>query len=84
MRFLFFLLLFLYNVYLQAQNAPQMSHFMFNQLVYNPAYAGFDNSIYFTALYRAQWVGIEGNPSLQSFSAHSPRILQIQMREYLW
>jgi type IX secretion system PorP/SprF family membrane protein len=58
--------------FVAAQNAQQFTHYMFNQLAYNPAYAGFDNAIHLTALYRAQWVGIEGNPTLQSFSAHSP------------
>jgi type IX secretion system PorP/SprF family membrane protein len=72
-RLLFFLqFLVKVQIVLQAQNAPQITHFMFNQLTYNPAYAGFDNSIHLTALYRTQWVGIESNPGLQMFSAHSP------------
>jgi type IX secretion system PorP/SprF family membrane protein len=65
-------ILLISTLMLHAQNAQQFTHFMFNQLVYNPAYAGFDNSIHLTAFYRTQWVGMEGNPSLQSFSAHSP------------
>jgi len=72
MRYSAAILLILSFGYLQAQNAQQFTHFMFNQLVYNPAYAGFDNSIHLTAIYRTQWTGIEGNPRLQSFSAHSP------------
>lgn len=70
---LFLLISLLYGVVmLYSQNAQQFSYYMFNQLTYNPAYAGFDNAINLTAFYRAQWVGIEGNPTLQSFSAHSP------------
>jgi type IX secretion system PorP/SprF family membrane protein len=72
MKQLTFFVLCLLPVWMGAQNAQQFTNFMFNQLVYNPAYAGFGNSIHLTAFYRTQWVGIEGNPSLQSFSAHSP------------
>jgi type IX secretion system PorP/SprF family membrane protein len=68
----FFIVLALNVFFVAAQNAQQFTHYMFNQLIYNPAYAGFDNAINLTALYRAQWVGMEGNPTLQSFSAHSP------------
>lgn len=72
-KYLAFTTVLIANVFLlSAQNAQQFTHFMFNQLTYNPAYAGFDNAINLTAFYRAQWVGIEGNPTLQSFSAHSP------------
>ena len=71
-KFLFLIISLISVLVVTAQNAQQFTHYMFNQLTYNPAYAGFDNAIQLTALYRTQWVGIEGNPSLQSFSAHSP------------
>jgi type IX secretion system PorP/SprF family membrane protein len=71
-RLFFTVILFLNVMVLYSQNAQQFTNYMFNQLTYNPAYAGFDNAINLTAFYRAQWVGIEGNPTLQSFSAHSP------------
>ena len=72
-KFLFFLFIAtLAFIRVDAQNAQQHTHFMFNQLVYNPAYAGYHNSVHINALYRQQWTGIEGAPALLTFSAHSP------------
>ena len=45
---------------------------MFNGLVLNPAYAGSQETFTATAMLRKQWVGIEGAPQTQTFSAHSP------------
>ncbi|MBR4229211.1 MAG: type IX secretion system membrane protein PorP/SprF [Bacteroidales bacterium] len=41
-----------------AQNEGQYTHFMFNRLSYNPAYAGSSGNISLTALYRNQWLGL--------------------------
>lgn len=54
--FLGLLLVFLST--LQAQNEGQYSHFMFNRLSYNPAYAGSSGNISATVLYRSQWIGL--------------------------
>lgn len=48
------------------------SHFIFNNLIINPAYAGKSNDIAFGAFYRNQWTGFEGAPVTQTFSIHSP------------
>lgn len=42
-----------------AQNEGQYTHFMFNQLSYNPAYAGSSGALSFTLLYNNQWMGLE-------------------------
>ena len=42
-----------------AQNEGQYSHFMFNQLSYNPAYAGASGALSFSALYNNQWMGLD-------------------------
>lgn len=42
-----------------AQNEGQYSHFMFNQLSYNPAYAGVSGALSFSALYNNQWMGLD-------------------------
>jgi len=57
-----------------AQQDPDLhfSHFMFNNLVINPSYAGKSNDISLATFYRNQWVGFKGAPTTQSFSAHSP------------
>lgn len=57
---------------LKAQNAPQITQFVFNPLLYNAAYAGYENAIQINALYRAQWTGLNGNPNFVGLSAHTP------------
>lgn len=56
----------------QAQQQVMYTQYMFNGLALNPAYAGSHESISLTALAREQWVGVEGAPSTQTFSVHSP------------
>ncbi len=45
---------------------------MFNMLPLNPAYAGSQENLNMTAIYRKQWSNLEGAPSTQTFSIHSP------------
>jgi type IX secretion system PorP/SprF family membrane protein len=54
----------------EAQQSPLMSHYMFNGLLLNPAYAGSKEFVSTTLLYRKQWVGMEGAPVTYSASAH--------------
>ena len=42
-----------------AQNEGQYTHFMFNQLSYNPAYAGSSGALSFSLLYNNQWMGLD-------------------------
>lgn len=42
-----------------AQNEGQYTHFMFNQLSYNPAYTGSSGALSFSLLYNNQWMGLE-------------------------
>ncbi|HPM30233.1 MAG TPA: type IX secretion system membrane protein PorP/SprF [Chryseolinea sp.] len=55
-----------------AQQAPQFTQFMYNNLVINPAYAGAEEALSLTVLNRNQWTGVEKAPSTQSFAIHSP------------
>jgi type IX secretion system PorP/SprF family membrane protein len=55
-----------------AQQQVMFTQYMFNGLAINPAYAGSHETISMTALARKQWVGLEGAPSTQTFSIHSP------------
>ncbi len=55
-----------------AQQQVMFSQYMFNGLAINPAYAGSHDAISMTALARVQWVGIDGAPTTQTFSVHSP------------
>src|SRR5678815_828640 len=54
-----------------AQQLPQFTQFMYNNLVVNPAYAGADEALSLTVLHRSQWTGVDNAPTTQSFSAHS-------------
>ncbi|MEN0046614.1 MAG: PorP/SprF family type IX secretion system membrane protein [Bacteroidota bacterium] len=55
-----------------AQQPAQYSLNMFNRLAYNPAYAGLDNSLSMTGVFRKQWLNLEGSPTSQHFNIHSP------------
>ncbi len=55
-----------------AQYDPLFTQYMFNEMFVNPAYAGSRDAISATALYRDQWVGVEGAPKTQTLSIHGP------------
>jgi len=57
---------------LKAQQDAMYTQYMFNTLAINPAYAGSRNVLSATALYRSQWVGVEGAPETQTLSFDSP------------
>lgn len=55
-----------------AQQEFLITHYMFNGLALNPAYAGVHEGISASFLYRNQWVGIPGAPNTQVASIHGP------------
>lgn len=57
---------------MMAQQQIMFTQYMSNQLAINPAYAGSHKSISITGLARKQWAGLEGAPSTQTLSIHSP------------
>lgn len=57
---------------LTAQQDAMFTKYMFNSLVYNPAYAGYYDHMYISALYRNQWQGVEGAPKTQTLTLHTP------------
>ncbi|MCB9034205.1 MAG: type IX secretion system membrane protein PorP/SprF [Chitinophagales bacterium] len=56
----------------QAQQEPQYTQFMYNKLPINAGYTGARGALSLRALYRTQWVKIDGAPQTASFSIHSP------------
>mgnify|MGYP003337713638 FL=1 len=58
---------------MRAQQDPQFTQFMHSRLIYNPAYAGTNQSICVNTLYRQQWVSFPGAPKtgLLSFDMYS-------------
>lgn len=62
----------------KAQQDPQFSHYMFNEMTYNPAFAG-NNRTHICAnfLQHSQWTGFDGidggsSPNTQFFTANAP------------
>lgn len=55
-----------------AQQDPQYTQYMYNTMSVNAAYAGQRDVLSATALYRTQWVGIDGAPKTVTFGIHSP------------
>lgn len=55
-----------------AQQDAQYTQYMYNTLSVNPAYAGSRGQLSIAALYRAQWVGLDGAPTTQTLNLHSP------------
>ncbi len=67
-----FTILLSFAFQLDAQQYVQYTQFMFNKIALNPAYAGSKGAPTFSALYRTQWVELDGAPVSQSFSFHTP------------
>ncbi|MBA4239501.1 MAG: hypothetical protein C0448_02155 [Sphingobacteriaceae bacterium] len=66
------LILILNFGFIKAQQDPMYTHYMYNTLVINPAYAGSRDALTVTALHRSQWVNFKGAPMVQTLSLHSP------------
>jgi len=66
-----FCLVFIFSTGYSQQDAVY-DHYMFNQLVLNPAYAGSDGAMSLRLLHRSQWLGFEGAPTTQTLSIHAP------------
>ena len=64
--------LFVINISVYSQQEFMITQYMYNGLALNPAYAGVHDAISMSALTRHQWVGIEGAPTTQLVSVHSP------------
>ena len=54
-----------------AQQRPVQSLYMFDPLLINPAYAGAQVQLSATAIYRNQWVNLEGAPKSFTTTLHS-------------
>lgn len=55
-----------------AQQDPHYTQYMYNMSVVNPAYTGSKENVSLGALYRKQWVNIDGAPETATFFIHSP------------
>ncbi|MDX9748714.1 MAG: type IX secretion system membrane protein PorP/SprF [Paludibacter sp.] len=56
---------------ISAQQAPMYTHYMYNTLIVNPAYAGSRDAFTITGIHRSQWVNFKGAPTTQSITMHT-------------
>ncbi|HJW29220.1 MAG TPA: type IX secretion system membrane protein PorP/SprF [Saprospiraceae bacterium] len=66
------LVILFYGGFINAQQQPLHTMFMYNKLLVNPAYAGYHEHPCVNAIVREQWIGFDGAPKSQSFSIHGP------------
>jgi type IX secretion system PorP/SprF family membrane protein len=57
---------------IKAQQLPMYTHYMYNTLSVNPAYAGSRDALTITGLHRSQWVDFKGAPVTQTLTLHTP------------
>ena len=57
---------------MHAQQDPQYTHYMYNTVNINPAYAGSRGALSIFGLHRTQWVGLDGAPRTNAFSINTP------------
>lgn len=76
--FLFFAIASFFGSELYGQQDPQLTMYMFNNLYFNPAYAGVEGVTKITALHRSQWAGYSATfddglaPTTQVLSMTTP------------
>jgi type IX secretion system PorP/SprF family membrane protein len=57
---------------LRAQQDPQFSQNMFNQMSVNPGFAGSQGMLSASVINRQQWIGFDGNPKTTMFTVNTP------------
>ncbi len=72
LRWLLALILLCGSLGLDAQQDAMYTQYMYNTLMYNPAYAGTKDAVSLQAIYRNQWVDFDGAPKNINISAHGP------------
>jgi type IX secretion system PorP/SprF family membrane protein len=55
-----------------SQQDYQFTHYMFDNLSFNPGYAGLTQSICGTMIFRQQWSGFNGSPTTGLINVHAP------------
>ncbi|MFP5471650.1 MAG: type IX secretion system membrane protein PorP/SprF, partial [Bacteroidia bacterium] len=56
----------------KAQQDYQVTHFTFDRLSINPGYAGINDQLCASGIFRNQWTGFDGNPETRVLNIHSP------------
>ncbi len=64
--------IFVLSLGVNAQQDAMFTHYAFNTLAINPAYAGTRDALTITGLSRMQWVSFDGAPVTQTLTLHTP------------
>ena len=72
MKKIFTIIIVFASILSHAQQDAQFSNYMYNTLSFNPAYAGSRGTTSIYLSQRSQWVGLEGAPTTNALSYHSP------------
>ncbi len=67
-----FMVLLCFIGVVHAQQDAQYTQYMYNTVSVNPAYAGSRGHLSIAALYRNQWLGLDGAPETQTLNLHTP------------
>ena len=70
-KLIFAVVLFISCNIVLAQNDVQYSHYMFNEVTFNPAATGNTENFDVSLLARQQWVGFDNSPSTQFINGHT-------------
>lgn len=71
-KILFITIMLLSSFFGYSQQDAMFTHYMYNTLAVNPAYAGSRDALTLTGLHRTQWVGFSDAPVTQTITAHTP------------
>jgi type IX secretion system PorP/SprF family membrane protein len=71
-KILFLTVMLLSSILGYSQQDAMFTHYMYNTLAVNPAYAGSRDALTITGLHRTQWVGFTDAPVTQTVTAHTP------------
>jgi type IX secretion system PorP/SprF family membrane protein len=55
-----------------AQDQTNFTQFYLNPYILNPSFAGIDGKAAVSLIYRKQWIGIDGSPTISNFSFQAP------------
>ncbi len=69
--FIYFSLIIGFASFSYGQQEPTFTHYTFNALTINPAFAGHKELLSITALNRARWLNFPGSPRTQNLTVHS-------------
>lgn len=71
-KFIYMVLLLFIGSKAGAQQDPLYTHYVYNENLFNPAYAGSREMFSINSLFRAQWVSFEGAPTTVTLGASAP------------